>query len=326
VKPFSYARASDTQDALAQLEPGAKFLAGGTNLVDLMKLGVETPGKLVDIRHLGHDQIEATPDGGLRIGAAVTNNDLAVHPAVRANYPVLSRALLAGASNQLRNLATVGGNLLQRTRCAYFQDVTKPCNKREPGSGCPAVEGAHRELAILGHSEHCVATHPGDMGVALTALSATVHVTGPNGERTIRMPGFHRLPDDDPSRDTNLKPGELITAVELPPLPDGTRSDYRKARDRASFAFGLVTVAATLTVDDDGNVAAASIALGSVAHAPWRATKAEEQLHHEPATEEFFRNAAKAELAQAEPLRDNAFKVALAENLIVALLSDLAAR
>jgi xanthine dehydrogenase YagS FAD-binding subunit len=324
VKPFAYARAADAADAVAQLEPGAKFLAGGTNLVDLMKLGVETPAKLVDVRHLGHDRIEETGGGGLRIGAAVTNTALAVHPLVRARYPVLSRALLAGASGQLRNVATVGGNLLQRTRCSYFQDVSKPCNKRDPGSGCPARDGAHRELAILGHSPACVATHPGDMAVALTALNAQVHVTGPGGDRMIAMPGFHRLPGDDPARDTNLRDSELITAVELPPLPAGTRSDYRKARDRASFAFGLVTVAATLTLADDGTVAAASIALGAVAHAPWRASKAEEALHHQPATEDWFGRAADAELAQAEPLRDNAFKVALARNLVVALLSELA--
>jgi xanthine dehydrogenase YagS FAD-binding subunit len=325
VKPFAYTRASDTSDAIAQLEPGAKFLAGGTNLVDLMKLGVETPTKLVDVRRLGHDQIEETAAGGLRIGAAVTNNDLAVHPLVRARYPVLSRALLAGASNQLRNLATVGGNLLQRTRCAYFQDVTKPCNKRDPGSGCPAREGAHKDLAIIGHSEHCVATHPGDMAVALTALGATVHVTGPDGDRTFTMPGFHRLPDDDPTRDTHLEPGELITAVELPPLEDGTRSDYRKARERASFAFGLVTVAATLRIYD-GAIEHVSIALGAIAHVPWRATLAEERLLGKEPTEGEFRAAAQTELAETDPLRDNAFKVPIAENLIVALLTDLAAR
>jgi xanthine dehydrogenase YagS FAD-binding subunit len=325
VKPFAYARPSDTADALAQLEPGAMFLAGGTNLVDLMKLGVATPAKLVDVRHLGHDRIDETDAGGLRIGAAVTNNALAVHPTVRERYPVLSRALLAGASNQLRNLATVGGNLLQRTRCPYFQDVSKPCNKREPGTGCPARTGAHRELAIIGHSDHCVATHPGDMAVALAALNAKVHVAGPRGHRTVPIADFHRLPGDEPQRDTNLEPGELITAVELPPLPAGTRSDYRKARDRASFAFGLVTVAATLTVDD-GTVAAASIALGSIAHKPWRATKAEETIHHQPATEDWFRRAAEAELAAADPLPENAFKVPLATNLLTALLTDLATR
>jgi xanthine dehydrogenase YagS FAD-binding subunit len=326
VREFAYARATDTAGAIAALgEPGAKLLAGGTNLVDLMKLGVETPRTLVDVRHIGNDRIEPTEDGGLRIGAAVTNSDLAADATVRARYPVLARALLAGASGQIRNQATVAGNLLQRTRCSYFQDVTKPCNKRDPGSGCPARGGAHRELAILGHSSACIATHPGDMAVALTALDATVHVAGPNGERVIGMPGFHRLPGDEPQRDTNLDAGELITAVELPPLPETARSDYRKARDRASFAFGLVTVAATL--DHDGStIRRATVALGAVAHVPWRATLAEEALAGQEASGASFAEAADAELAQAEPLRDNAFKVTLARNLIVALLTDLAAR
>ena len=209
MRPFAYERAADAEAAVAAAAGGATYLGGGTNLVDLMKLGVETPERLVDVSRLPHDAIEELPGGGLRIGAAVRNSDLAVHPIVRERYPVLSQSLLAGASGQLRNLATVGGNLLQRTRCSYFQDVTKPCNKRRPGSGCPAREGEHRNLAILGHSEHCVATHPSDMAVALTALDATVHVHGTAGPRTLSMPGFHRLPGDEPERDTNLEPGDL---------------------------------------------------------------------------------------------------------------------
>src|SRR5215210_8190761 len=252
VKPFAYERAGDVAAAVtAGRADGTRYLGGGTNLVDLMKLGVETPSRLVDVSRLPHEAIEAAPGGGLRVGAAVRNTDLAVHPAVRERYPVLSEALLAGASGQLRNLATVGGNLLQRTRCPYFQDVTKPCNKRSPGSGCPARAGEHRNLAILGHSEHCVATHPSDMAVALAALGATVHVHGSAGARTLSMPGLHRLPGDEPQRDTDLEPGDLITAVELPPADAAAaRSTYRKVRDRASFAFAVVSVAAAVDVRD----------------------------------------------------------------------------
>ena len=258
------------------------YLGGGTNLVDLMKLGVETPERLVDVSRLPHDAIEELPGGGLRIGAAVRNSDLAVHPVVRERYPVLSQALLAGASGQLRNLATVGGNLLQRTRCSYFQDVTKPCNKRRPGSGCPAREGEHRNLAILGHSEHCVATHPSDMAVALTALSATVHVHGTAGARTLSMPGFHRLPGDEPQRDTNLEPGDLITAIELRRRRRAAaNSTYRKVRERASFSFAVISVAAAIS-ERDGVVEECRIALGGVAHVPWRATEAEAALRGKP--------------------------------------------
>ena len=326
MRPFAYSRAADAAEAVqAAADPDATFLGGGTNLVDLMKLGVATPGALVDVRHLGNDEIAENGNGGLRIGAAVTNAALAAHPLVRERYPVLARATLAGASGQIRNQATVAGNLLQRTRCAYFQDVSKPCNKRDPGSGCPAREGAHRELAILGHTQHCVATHPGDMAVALTALGAHVNTLGPTGERMIPMPGLHRLPVDEPQRDTVLDHGELITSIDVPAMPCATRSDYRKARDRASFAFGLVTVAAALDVHE-GTITDAHIALGAVAHMPWRATKAEEALRGAPATPDSFAAAADAELEQAEPLRDNAFKVPLARGLIVSLLTDLAAR
>jgi xanthine dehydrogenase YagS FAD-binding subunit len=329
MKPFAYERAADADAAVAALAaaPTARFLGGGTNLVDLMRLGVEAPDRLVDVSRLAHDRIEPSDDGGLRIGAAVRNSDLAADPLVRERYPLLSQALLAGASGQLRNLATIGGNLLQRTRCAYFQDVTKPCNKRRPGSGCPAREGDHRNLAILGHSEHCVATHPSDMAVALAAIGATVRVHGPAGQRSIPIPGLHRLPEDVPERDTMLEHGELITALELPPLPAALarRSGYRKVRDRASYAFAVVSVAAALDVQD-GVVRDVRIALGGVAHVPWRATAAEAALRGAPATEEHYRRSADAELAQARPLRDNGFKTALARNVVGALLTELEAR
>src|SRR5205085_10201026 len=278
------------------------------NLVDLMKLGVAKPQVLIDISHLLYNQVESLPDGGVRIGASVRNSDLDADRTNRARYPVLSQALLAGAAGQLRNMATTGGNLLQRTRCVYFQDVSKPCNKREPGSGCPAREGYHRGLAILGASEACIATHPSDMAVAMVALDAVVRVLGPNGERSIPLVNFHRLPGDEPRRDTVLERGELITAVDLPPLAFATRSHYRKVRDRASYAFALVSVAAAIDVAD-GKVRDARIAFGGVAHVPWRATKAESILRGAPVTEESFRQAADAELANAQPLRDNAFKV-----------------
>jgi xanthine dehydrogenase YagS FAD-binding subunit len=325
VRPFAYERATDAAGAVAAVaQPGTMYLGGGTNLVDLMKLGVETPERLVDVSGLPYDRIEDAPGGGLRIGAAVRNSDLAADRAVRERYPLLARALLSGASGQLRNVATIGGNLLQRTRCAYFQDVSKPCNKRRPGSGCPAREGDHRNLAILGHSETCVATHPSDMAVAVAAIGAEVHVTGPDGERTIPIPGLHRLPGDEPQRDTVLEPGELITALELEPLSPGlaARSTYRKVRDRASFSFAVVSVAAAVEVAD-GTVRDCRIALGAVAHGPWRAWRAEDSLRGAPATEATFAAAADAELAQAEPLRDNAFKVPLARNLLVAALAEL---
>jgi len=318
VKAFAYERAADADAAVAAMGDGARYLGGGTNLVDLMKLGVETPERLVDVTRLGHDAIEELEGGAVRIGAAARNSDVAAHPLVRERVPVLAQALLNGASGQLRNLATVGGNLLQRTRCPYFQDVSKPCNKRAPGSGCPAREGEHRNLAILGWSEACVATHPSDMAVALAALGATVHV---HGGRTLPMPGLHRLPGDEPQRDTELAPGELITAVEV--APAAGRSAYRKVRERASFSFALVSVAAVLDVED-GTVRDCRLALGGVAHAPWRAARAEEALRGGPATEGAFAAAADAELAQARPLRDNGFKVRLARNVIVRTLAELA--
>jgi xanthine dehydrogenase YagS FAD-binding subunit len=326
MRPFAYERAADADGAraaVAEHGAGARYLAGGTNLVDLMKLGVEAPTHLVDVRHLPFDAIEETGGGGLRIGAAVTNSGLAADPLVRARYPVLSQALLAGASGQLRNLATVGGNLLQRTRCAYFQDVGKPCNKRRPGTGCPAREGDHRNLAILGHSDGCVATHPSDMAVALAALGASVHVAGDGGERAIPMPELHRLPGDEPERDTVLEPGDLITAIELPPLGTlGVRSHYRKVRDRASYAFAVVSIAAAVDIED-GTIRDCRIALGGVAHVPWRAELAEAQLRGAPATPESYAAAADTELAAAQPLRDNGFKVPLARNLLIRALSDL---
>jgi xanthine dehydrogenase YagS FAD-binding subunit len=325
VKTFTYSKAVDQWDAVARYRPGTAYLGGGTNLVDLMRLGVAAPDQLVDVSRLPHDQITETDDG-LRIGAAVRNSDLAAHPLVRRRYPVLARAVLSGASAQIRNMATVGGNLLQRTRCTYFQDPTMPCNKRVPGSGCPAVGGDHENLAILGHSAGspagCVATHPSDMAVALTALEARVHVTGPAGIRVIGMPGLHRLPGDDPGRDTVLEPGELITAVELPPPPAG-RGAYRKVRERASFAFALVSVAALLDVGDDGIVRNCRVALGGVAHVPWRAFYAERAVAGAPGTPDTFRAAADAELRRAEPLERNGYKVTLARNLIAATLEDL---
>ena len=324
MRPYSYVRANDVQGAVATLAeaPNAAFLAGGTNLVDLMKLGVETPDVLVDVRRLTSERVEDLEDGGLRIGAAVPNSVLAADRKVRAGYPALSQALLSGASGQLRNAATTGGNLLQRTRCVYFYDTTTPCNKREPGSGCSAIDGHNKNHAILGASEHCVATHPSDMAVAMTALEAFVNVQGPEGERRIPIEELHRLPGDEPERDTTLKRGELITSVDLPPVGFFSNSKYRKVRERASYAFALVSVAAALEVED-GAVRDSRIALGGVAHKPWRATKAEEALRGEPATEENFRAAADIELEDAEPLRDNVFKVPLARNIIVRTLLEL---
>ncbi len=324
MKPYRYERAEDVGGAVAMLadEPNAAFLAGGTNLVDLMKLGVVGPDVLVDVGRLTSDQVEELPDGGLRIGAAVPNSDLAADRTIRSRYPVLSQALLAGASGQLRNLATTGGNLLQRTRCVYWQDVTTPCNKREPGSGCSAIEGHNKNHAILGASEHCVATHPSDMAVAMAALDAFVVAHGPDGERRVPMEELHRLPGDEPERDTTLKHGELITAIDLPPVEFFSNSKYRKVRERASYAFALVSVAAALDVED-GMVRDVRIALGGVAHKPWRATKVEEALRGEPVNEANFRAAADIELADAEPLRDNAFKVTLARNIITRTLLEL---
>ena len=324
MNPFRYERPPDASSAVALLAqtPGGVFLAGGTNLVDHLRLGVRHPDLLVDITHLPYDRIEPLPDGGVRIGALVRNSDLAADRTIRTRYPLLAQALLAGASGQLRNLATTGGNLLQRTRCVYFQDISKPCNKRVPGSGCSAREGYHRELAILGTSQACIATHPSDMAVALAALGAIVRVLGPQGERTIPLVDFYRLPGDEPQRDTVLLHSELITAVDLPPLPFATHSHYRKVRDRASYAFALVSVAAAIDIAN-GVVRDVRIALGGVAPVPWRAVRAEAALRGAPATEEVFGRAADAELADAQPLPGNAFKVPLARNTLVRTLLDL---
>jgi xanthine dehydrogenase YagS FAD-binding subunit len=324
MRPFRYEQATDVSDAVAMLveAPNGAFLAGGTNLVDHMRLGIATPDLLIDVRRLTSDRIVELPDGVTRIGAAVTNSDLAADRMIRRRYPVLSEALLSGASGQLRNIATTGGNLLQRTRCVYFQDLTTACNKREPGSGCSAREGFQRDAAILGASEACVATHPSDMAVALAALNAVVRTHGPNGNRAIPLAELHRLPGEEPERDTALERGELITAVDLPPLDFARNSRYRKVRDRASYAFALVSVAAALDVAD-GSVRDVRIALGGVAHKPWRAERAEQALRGKPATEASFRAAAEAELADARPLPGNAFKVPLARNAIVRTLLDL---
>ena len=323
--PFAYERASDAARAVAAMaaNPGAMFLGGGTNLVDHMRLGVATPDRLIDVTRLPFDRIEETPDGGVRIGANVRNSDLAAHPLIRARCPVLSQALLSGASGQLRNMATTAGNLLQRTRCVYFQNVDTPCNKRRPSSGCSAIGGYTRYHAILGASEHCIAVHPSDMAVAMVALDATVEVLGPSGERRIPLVDFHRLPGDGPDRDTVLRHGELITAVALPALPLAVHSLYRKVRDRRSFAFALVSVAAALQVRD-GTIEDVRLAFGGVAHKPWRATRAEETLRGQPATPEQFERAADAELSSAQPQPGNAFKVKMLRNTLIATLQELA--
>ncbi|XVS67345.1 FAD binding domain-containing protein [Actinosynnema sp. CA-299493] len=322
--PFDYRRASDAEGAVAAAagSAGVAFLAGGTDLVDHVRRGLAAPDVLVDISGLPLDTVAGLPDGGLRIGATVRNADLAAHPVVRRDYPVLALALRSGASGQIRNLATTGGNLLQRTRCAYFRDLTAPCNKREPGTGCSAIGGCTRHHAILGASAHCVATHPSDMAVAMAALDARVVVLGAAGRRVVPLVGLHRLPGEEPHRDTVLTPSDLITSVDLPPLPPGTRSTYRKVRDRASFAFALVSVAAVLRIED-GVVRDARIALGGVAHKPWRARRAEEVVLGSPADEEVFRRAVDAELAGAEPLAGNGFKVPLTRALVVSALRGL---
>ena len=321
--PFSYARAGDAADAvrLGAMDQ-AKYLGGGTNLVDLLRETIERPSALVDVTGLSAS-IEDRQDGSLLIGAAVRNTALAEHRSVRMRYPVLGRAVLAGASAQIRNMATVGGNILQRTRCPYFYDNDgSRCNKRSPGQGCDALDGFNRIHAILGASPACVATHPSDMCVALAALDATVHVHGAGGTRSLKLTELHRLPGGHPDLETELAHGELITAVELPALPVAARSAYRKVRDRASYAFALVSVAAVLEVED-GAVKDVRLALGGVAHKPWRARKAEDALRGRPANTQAFRQAAEAELADAAPLRDNGFKVELARRVITAVLEDL---
>lgn len=327
MKTFTYDAASDVDDAVARLaaDPDSALLGGGTNLVDLMKLGAAQPSSLIDVSRLPLTGIDTADDGSLRVGSAVSNSDLAVHPVVRSRYPVLSRAVLSGASGQLRNMATVGGNLFQRTRCVYFMDTSKPCNKRSPGSGCPAIEGDHRNLAVLGASEHCVATHPSDMAVALTALDAVVDVAGPHGAHRVPIGDLYRLPGRDPDLDTTIGHDEMVTGIEIPALAPGTVSMYRKVRDRASYAFALASVAAVLRVED-GQITEARIALGGVAHKPWRAITAEGELLGRSARHEAFREAIDLELRAAVPLRDNGFKIPLVRNLVTETLTELAQR
>ncbi|MBU3055564.1 FAD binding domain-containing protein [Pseudomonas indica] len=321
MSPFAYRKPAALDEALALAGPGARFIAGGTNLLDLMKQDVLRPKLLIDITGLPLRGIAPTGDGGLLIGALVSNAELARHPEVLRRYPLLSRAILAGASPQLRNMASTGGNLLQRTRCYYFYDTATPCNKREPGSGCAARDGLNRIHAILGASEHCVATHPSDMCVALAALEAKVVVAGPEGERRIPFADFHRLPGDTPHQDNNLEDGELITAVELPPTGFASHCAYLKVRDRASYAFALVSVAALLELDG-GLIREARIAVGGVAHKPWRDSEAEVALIGQPPVEASFHAAADILLRDAQPLAHNGFKIELARRCIVRALSD----
>jgi xanthine dehydrogenase YagS FAD-binding subunit len=322
---FEYVRANSVADAVSLIaaSPTAKFVAGGTNLVDLMKMDVEQPTKLIDISRLTLDKVEDTADGGLRIGAMVRNSDLAYDPVVEARYPVLSSAIRAGASQQLRNMASTGGNLLQRTRCAYFYDIALPCNKRVPGSGCGALQGHNRMHAILGTSDACIAVHPSDMCVALALLEAEVHVMGPNGARVIAFNDFHRLPGDTPQRDTNLNPGEIIVAVELPAAGFASNYTYLKIRDRLSYAFALVSVAAVLELAD-GHIKTARFALGGVAHKPWRDTRAEAALAGQAPSEAGFRQAADVVLRDARGFGHNNFKIELAGRAIVRALTQAA--
>jgi xanthine dehydrogenase YagS FAD-binding subunit len=322
---FQYARATDLSDAVRQIaaDPAAKFIAGGTNLVDLMKYDVERPARLIDISRLPLNSVQTTPGGGLLIGALVPNSDLAYHPIIEQRYPMLSSAILAGASQQLRNMASTGGNLLQRTRCFYFYDVATPCNKRDPGSGCSAIDGINRINAILGTSEHCIATHPSDMCVALAALEAKVHVTGPAGERTIALDDFHRLPGDTPERDTNLEPNEIITAIELPAQGFAEHHSYLKIRDRLSYAFALVSVAAALELDGN-RIKEARLALGGVAHKPWRMPEVEAMLRGHAADELAFHGAADLLLRDAKGFSHNAFKIDLARRAVVRALTQAA--
>src|SRR5580692_4636146 len=324
MQTFSYAKPSSVDKALAQSASG-KFIAGGTTLVDLMKLDVEQPKALVDINALPLGKIEPLPTGGLRIGALVRNSDLAWHPEVQRSYAVLSQALLSGASPQLRNMATTGGNLLQRTRCAYFREPSAGtpggygCNKRTPGTGCAALEGFHRTHAVLGTSEHCIATHPSDMCVAMAALEAVIHVEGPKGKRTIPIAEFHKLPGDTPHLENALAPGELITYVDLPKPVDGAKSVYLKLRDRASYEFALSSAAVVVKVEG-GHIRYIRVAMGGVGTKPWRSHEAEAALLGKPADEASFRKAAEAALAGAKPRTDNAFKVELARRCVVRTL------
>ena len=320
---FDFMRPGDAEAAIraaaqtktAQQGADVRFLAGGTTLLDLMKLNVETPARVVDINRLPFAKVEATPDGGLRIGATVRNSDLAYHPTVRRDYLVLSEAILAGASAQLRNMATTAGNLLQRTRCMYFRDTAMPCNKREPGTGCPAITGSNRTLAVLGTSESCIATNPSDMNVALAALEATVHVQGTKGTRAVPIGEFHLLPGQTPERETVLEPGDLITHVTLPPPVAGSKQLYLKLRDRASYEFALASAAVVLTLAS-GRVTRARVALGGVGTKPWRSPEAEAALVGQPAEAASFRRAAEAALREARPQSENAFKIELAKRCL----------
>src|SRR5437762_925941 len=317
IRPANAAAAITTaaQAKTAQQGADVRYIAGGTTLLDLMKLNVETPGRLLDINRLPIDKIETTPDGGLKIGATVRNSDLANHPAVKRDYAVLSQAILNGASAQLRNMATTAGNLLQRTRCMYFRDTAMACNKREPGTGCPAINGANRSLAVLGISEHCIATNPSDMCVAMAALEATVHVHGPKGSRAVPFGEFHLLPGDTPHRETVLEPGDLITHVTLPPPVAASRHVYLKLRDRASYEFALASAAIVLTIAN-GTVTHARIALGGVGTKPWRSPEAEAALVGQPANEASFRKASEAAMRSARAQRQNAFKIELAKRCL----------
>jgi xanthine dehydrogenase YagS FAD-binding subunit len=325
VNNFEYSRATDVADAVRQIvaDPAAKFIAGGTNLVDLMKYDVERPARLIDITHLPLKSVEETRDGGVRIGALVPNSDLAYHPVIATRYPLLSSAILAGASQQLRNMASTGGNLLQRTRCFYFYDVATPCNKREPGSGCAAIKGINRINAILGTSDACIATHPSDMCVALAALDAKVHVAGPSGARAIAFADFHRLPENSPHIDNTLAPDEIITVIELPPRGFAANHSYLKIRDRLSYAFALVSVAAALEIDG-GRIADARLALGGVAHKPWRKVDAEAALRGEAPDRTAFAKAADILLRGAKGYAHNAFKIGLARRAILRALTQAA--
>jgi xanthine dehydrogenase YagS FAD-binding subunit len=323
MKTFDFTRPDDATAAVeaaaltktAQQGAKVRFLAGGTTLVDLMKLNVETPSRLLDINRLPFDKIETMPDGGLKIGATVRNSDLANHASVQKDYAVLSQAILQGASAQIRNMATTAGNLLQRTRCVYFRDTAMACNKREPGAGCPAIGGFNRSLAILGTSEHCIATNPSDMCVALAALEATIHIQGPKGTRAVPIDDFHLLPGDTPHRETGLEPGDLITHVTLPPPVVGSKQVYLKLRDRASYEFALASAAVVIHVTD-GNVSRVRIALGGVGTIPWRSPEAEAALVGQPARQANFRNAAEAALRDAKPQSENGFKVELAKRCL----------
>jgi xanthine dehydrogenase YagS FAD-binding subunit len=331
MRPFDYSTATDITEAtrLGAASPSTRFIAGGTTLVDLMKLDVETPSRLVDINRLGArhaymNEVAPLPDGGLRIGALVRNSDLAWSTVVKERYPVLSEALLAGASGQIRNMASVGGNLMQRTRCYYFRDRAMPCNKREPGSGCSAIEGHNRIHAVLGTSSRCIATSPGDMPVALAALGAIVRLSGPEGERTIPLVDFHLLPGEHPERETMLQPGEMITAVDVPSLPWARRSHYRKVRDRASYAFALASAAVALDLDGT-RIRDARVALGGVGTKPWRSREAERALVGRSATPATFRAAAEEALRGATAYPENGFKIELAKRTMVRALTTVAA-